>query len=121
MYKRQVLELGKSMQKASRERKVEETVLVPERIQKVSQSEQISSNYTEPAERVQPKLTPQPTEEFVASHNVPDTTPKVVASAPQPPTLSDGEIAQRRQDFEEALERLQSLKSRWAPFLETAN
>lgn len=115
-----VLELGQSVQKASRERKVEETVLVPERIQKVSQSEPAMSVAPASEEVVQPPVT-RPTEEVVVSHDVPDITPKVVASAPQAPTLSEGEIAQRRQDFEEALERLQSLKSRWAPFLKSAS
>ncbi|CAM3795294.1 MerR family transcriptional regulator [Litorimonas haliclonae] len=115
-----VLELGQSVQKASRERKVEETVLVPERIQKVSQSEPGMPVAPASEEVVQPPVT-RPTEEVVVSHDVPDITPKVVASAPQAPTLSEGEIAQRRQDFEEALERLQSLKARWAPFLKSAS
>ena len=115
-----VLELGQSVQKASRERKVEETVLVPERIQKVSQSEPETPVVSRPAEAAQPPV-PELPEEVAISRNVPDITPKVVASAPQAPALSEGEIAQRRQDFEEALERLQSLKSRWAPFLKSAS
>lgn len=110
-----VLELGQSIQKASRERNVEDTVLVPERIQKVPQNE-VSS-----PEAASPQNIERPSEASSSPTIAMPSPPEEVSASPSQPSLSEGEIAQRRQDLQDALNRLQMLKSRWAPFLTKEN
>ena len=102
-----VLELGQSVQKASRQKKVEDTVLVPDRIQKNSQND-------EPAPvQSRPRQTEAP-----VSQSIPEKSPRQTGdSFSENPSLSKAEIQQRREDMEDALNRLQTLKSRWASFL----
>ena len=96
-----IVELGQSVEKASRKKEVSETVLIPERIQK--------ADIVRPAsqERVVP-FTPRPeagqTPEPAAAH--------VVEYVEE----EDIEPAVDRSELEDALERLISLRRRWTEF-----
>ncbi len=102
-----VLELGQSVQKASRQKKVEDTVLVPERIQKPNPNEAAPSVQIPPQQSNRSVLQP-----------VPEKSPVVEThSSSENLSLTEGEVLQRREDLEDALNRLQTLKNRWSTFL----
>lgn len=107
-----VMELGQSVEKAARDKEVKDTVLIPERIRKSSQTKQTNTvlENVEPVDKepVQPLqsvevVAAKPVEELVALNEV-------------TPEISPAEVTQRRGDLEEALLRLEGLKSRWANF-----
>ncbi|WP_416877918.1 MerR family transcriptional regulator [Litorimonas sp.] len=106
-----VLELGQSVQKASRQKKVEDTVLVPERIQKPNQSDDSD-----------PVRIPPDQSNTSVSQPISDESPKPEThSSSETSRLTKGEILQRREDLEDALNRLQTLKNRWSTFLPQGN
>lgn len=121
-----VLELGQSVQKAARQKKVEDTVLVPERIQKYTLSEGVKANVSKqsdnpPQERVGDKPSVEEQTQQPARPTTPPafdaTTRQEVTPSAGIPNLSEAEISQRRGDLQDALSRLQALKNRWASFL----
>jgi DNA-binding transcriptional MerR regulator len=126
-----VMELGQSVEKAARDKEVKDTVLVPERIRKSSPPIRPSKSTSAP----EPVPVPEPVQEVtppvVEPTPEPVYVPEPVAEAPQPaepivkPVIETGmteaEKAQHRQDLEEALERLKSLKSRWSSFTNKAS
>lgn len=120
-----VMELGQSVEKAARDKKVKDTVLVPERIRKSTKAPTI----VKPAptvETVPPQAASVPEEISIPEPEQtppePVYVPEPVKAAPEPVMaepqtgLSDAEKAQHKQDLEEALQRLQGLKSRWSQF-----
>ena len=102
-----IVELGRSVEKASRERAVEDTVLVPDRIRK------------------EPDPTPSVPE--VVADSIPVTAIPQPAPAPLPPAsaevrsslVSSVTFAPEvdREALEEALRDLEALRGRWATFL----
>jgi len=117
-----VMELGQSVEKAARDKKVKDTVLIPERIRKRANKKQEPA--PAPSQEPTPELVeakievPQPVEQTPVSVIVPQAAPQQapVPATPVEPEISSAEISQRRGDLEEALLRLESLKSRWANF-----
>lgn len=122
-----VMELGQSVEKAARDKEVKDTVLVPERIRKSTKAPTVAKPAPAPAVAPVPPQAANVPEEI--SIPEPEQTPpepvyvpEPVKPAPEPVMaepqtgLSDAEKAQHKQDLEEALQRLQGLKSRWSQF-----
>lgn len=131
-----VMELGQSVEKASREKKVKDTILIPERIRKSSapqkvltkpqtakievetEKRQSSSDTTKVS--VEPKVVPPNTEFTEQPVETPIQTKVGDIDKPQPRSVGASdptpEMLQRKDDLEEALLRLKDLKSRWADF-----
>jgi DNA-binding transcriptional MerR regulator len=112
-----VLELGQSVEKAAREKEVKDTVLIPERIRKPSKAKK-TAPVVEPTEQIKVEAS-QPRQIVPPPVDIP-TAPTAetarVETAQVTPDISAAEVEQRRGDLEEALLRLESLKSRWANF-----
>jgi len=127
-----IMELGQSVQKASRDKKVEDTVLVPKRIQKTAVAQ------AENTERVVEKPVASPSEASAKSSEGQGGDAETAIERP-PPIIEDelvakpvetppqtikaegvdqssDELRQQRHELEEALHRLQALKSRWSQF-----
>jgi DNA-binding transcriptional MerR regulator len=116
-----IIELGQSVEKAARDKSVEETDLVPERIKKKSKKK-ISAESTEvkivASAPQAPKTENIPTVSVVPTKVPPvSIIPKSVVPTPTGPTP---EQLQYKQDLEEALERLKTLKTRWTDFTSKA-
>jgi len=127
-----VMELGQSVQKASKDKKVEDTILVPERIKKTSVTSSEQSD--KPQNKIEDTVSEDPITAAVinidggeASNQMPPPVIEKVltkdstdegqqhleeVSVPQ----MSGEVLQQRQDLEEALDRLLALKARWGKF-----
>jgi len=103
-----VVELGRSVERAAKPKDVEDTVLIPERIQKAKinirpvEEEDEDERVVEFKPRPEPILEPQPEPE----DNVMNLTDEYVEPEP----------SVDRAELEGALARLQSLRSRWEDF-----
>ena len=101
-----IVELGRSVEKASRDRAVEDTVLVPDRIRKDAPS------------------VPEVVAESIPVATVPQPTPAIAPPAePVRSTLVSSvtfESEIDREALEESLADLQALRDRWAAFLDGA-
>lgn len=102
-----VVELGQSVERAAREKDVTDTVLIPERIRKASETVRPVYDEAPSVVRFKPKAEAEP--EITAP--VPEAEEVVVAG------LSDAD----RQSLQSALDRLTSLRSRWEDFKNTAS
>lgn len=116
-----IIELGQSVEKAARDKSVEETDLVPERIKKKSKKK-ASAESAEVKIVASAPQAPQtentPTVSVVPTKVTPvSIVPKPVVPTPTGPTP---EQLQYKQDLEEALERLKTLKTRWTDFTSKA-
>jgi len=98
-----IVELGRSVEEASRERDLSDTTLVPKRIEKPSKSAPSSTQANTSPQTPKPdpvaKFSPAPPPE---SEPIPEPTP-----APEPQDLSG---------LQDALGRLQALKGQWDKF-----
>jgi len=105
-----IIELGQSVAKASKEKEVSETVLIPERIQKAEIVRPVTQD------RVVP-FTPRPTPE-------PEPEPEPASAAhvveyveeEEDEVVEFGMTSEERSELEDALERLISLRRRWGEF-----
>ncbi len=118
-----VMELGQSVEKAAREREVKDTVLIPDRLRKSSESiqrveaPQPVSSEPKPAPPTPPITVVEPKPSFVEQKPPPEQAEPDPIAIPEPDhEMSEGEKAQNTQDLQEALERLKALKSRWSQF-----
>lgn len=100
-----IVELGQSVEKASREKEVSETILIPERIQKVEIVRPITQERVVP---FSPKAEPIPEPAPAAAHVV----EYVEEEEEEAPLISSA----HRAELEDALERLISLRRRWDEF-----
>ncbi|WP_418152925.1 MerR family transcriptional regulator [Litorimonas sp. RW-G-Af-16] len=100
-----IVELGRSVEKASRDRDLVDTVLIPERIQKAEKKPSIFS-------APQPKPAPQIAPSAVAPTAEPEYVTHASAAAPEPTGLSSND----RQKLEDALQSLTGLRARWQDF-----
>lgn len=109
-----IVELGQSVEKASREKQVSETVLIPERIQKADIVRPIAEERVvpftprpEPVPEPEPEPVPEPAAahvvEYVEEENVLDLQEEAAETID-------------RSELEAALERLTSLRRRWEEF-----
>jgi len=109
-----VMELGQSVEKAARDKKVEETVLVPSRIQK-SSPHKVQENITQEApEASEPKTVVESVADLKPFETAPvedvvslpeDVVPALPVTVDTILTGPSPEDLQHRQDLEEALER----------------
>lgn len=136
-----VMELGQTIEKASREKEVKDTVLIPERLRKTpiartkmpqplnetpqktvaettsKEIQPLSQLREDPVQVIAPPQTTETAQpdaeasEILAQKELDET-----ASNSEAPSKPSAETLQRRDDLEEALLRLQSLKSRWSDF-----
>ena len=114
-----IVELGRSLEKASREKSVAETDLLPQRIKPAEKSvsaaakfkpkfiQKVKTPEPEPVPRPVPELTPEP--ELVAP-------PVTHVPAPLPEPKASGPTEVDRLALEDALKRLQSIKTRMSDF-----
>ena len=109
-----VIELGQSLERASKDKKVKETVLIPERIQK-ARPLNIRPINTVDEERVVPFSAARPVEPVLELSEEPD---EAIAENVQVMTddAASGLNAVDRNSLEDALERLTSLRARWDNF-----
>lgn len=106
-----IVELGRSVEKAAREKDITDTVLVPERIKKSTPKPRKPSIFRAP--QPEPAAAPQeenaPEDVAVRPANV---VPMSAPAAEAPQGLTDAE----RAELEAALQRLISLRERWQDF-----
>jgi len=124
-----ITELGRTVEKASRDKDISETDLVPKRIRKSAPKKAKA--------KIAPILKVVPEVEAVAvTVSAPDTTPAPspapVVPAPQPPApmsssaepvvnqVIEGISAAERNNLEAALIRLKALRAQWAAFIAAA-
>jgi len=113
-----IVELGQSVEKASKDKDVSETVLIPERIQKAEILRPIAQ------ERVVP-FTPKP-EPVIEPASIPEPAPAVVHVVEYVEEEDVLELEEEagpqidRSELEDALERLISLRRRWDEFKNSA-
>lgn len=102
-----VVDLGRSVEKASKEKDITETVLVPERIKKTKPKKSIFK----PAPKPKPVAVVAPEPEPLAASVV-----AIPAAAPQ--TVTVAELPDEdRQTLEDALARLLKLRASWQDFI----
>jgi len=102
-----IVELGQSVEKAARDRKVADTVLIPERIQTAEpEIRRVSEDRVVPF-TPRPEPEPEPIPEPAVAHVV-----EYVEEEAEEETVS----AVDRSELEDALERLISLRRRWEEF-----
>jgi len=104
-----ISELGRSVEKAARDRTIEETVLIPERIKTAEPSIRVSGKTTEP------KI------ETVKPAPAPVATPAAAPPAPVASTASAPAPKMDTESLSDALQRLESLKSKWGDFKSAAS
>ncbi len=113
-----IIDLGQSVEKAARDKKVKDTDLVPDRIKKKKKNKTTQVKEAPPANEVV-DIAPKPTHE---TETVKDIIAPLQSIVPTPtvPTGPTAEQLQYKQDLEEALERLKTLKTRWTDFTSNA-
>lgn len=108
-----IVELGQSVEKAAKERDVADTVLIPERIQKVEpeirRAEEDRVVPFSPRPEPEPEPQPQPQPEPAAAHVVEYVEEEDEIEHEAASTVD-------RSELEDALERLTSLRRRWEEF-----
>ena len=120
-----IAELGRSVEKASRERDIKETDLVPKRIRRSAPKK--SKAKAAPILQVvpDPEPTPAPVVQAappqpVAPTPAPIPTPQPVAPAPVVQQVVEGLTAAERDNLQTALIRLKALRAQWIAFIEAA-
>ena len=116
-----VVELGQSVERAAREKDVADTVLVPERIRKATETVRPVYDEAPSVVRFKPKAPAK-------AEPVPEPEP-IVEAAPEPAAqevyveevVVAGLSDEDRQSLEQALERLTALRSRWEEFKNSAS
>ena len=115
-----VVELGQSVERAAREKDVADTVLVPERIRKATETIRPVYDETPSVVRFKPKA---PAKAEPAAVPAPIKEPAPVAAA-QDAYVEEVVVAglsdKDRQSLQAALDRLTSLRSRWEDFKNSA-
>ncbi|RKQ71419.1 DNA-binding transcriptional MerR regulator [Litorimonas taeanensis] len=121
-----IIELGQSVEKAAKESKVQDTILVPERIKKQTprkeNATQLHKNLEKDASSLSVPPETKPEAKTVERDSEQISLEKPSISAPEAPVSQpleqapSAEALQHKQDLEEALERLRTLKSRWGQF-----
>lgn len=115
-----IVELGQSVEKAAREKEVSETVLIPERIQKADIVRPVAEERVvpfTPRPEPEPEPVPEPDPEPAAVHVV-----EYVEEEDEILELEEEAVAAiDRSELEDALERLTSLRRRWAEFKSEAS
>jgi len=101
-----IIELGQSVAKASKEKEVSETVLIPERIQKAEIVRPVTQDRVVP---FTPRPAPEP-EPASAAHVV------EYVEEEEDEVVDFGMTSEERSELEDALERLISLRRRWGEF-----
>lgn len=105
-----IVELGQSIEKAAKEKEVSETVLIPERIQKAEIVRPVTTERVVPfTPRKESVVESEPILEPAAAHVV-----EYVEE--EEPQEEQSISALNRSELEGALERLTSLRRRWAEF-----
>lgn len=113
-----IIELGRSTQKAARDKKVEETILVPERIQK--KPLQITPVYDAPERGTEKAAIREETSHVEEAPLVSRTGPVAGLVAPGTEAEADLQLDKDLAELEGALERLKNLHKRWQDFKENA-
>lgn len=111
-----IAELGRSVEKASRDRAIEDTVLIPERLA-------TAESQIRPAAMPKPSRPPEPTSApVVPAPVIPAAvapalvvqTPVAAPTTPEP--VSSAEPQKKRDDLLDAINQLEQLKSKWDDF-----
>lgn len=108
-----IIELGQSVEKAAKEKEVSETVLIPERIQRVEIAKPVQEERVvpfTPRQDAKTVLTPEPEPQPAVAHLV------EYVEEEESEIEQSGLSIQERSDLEGALERLVSLRRRWGEF-----
>jgi len=122
-----IAELGRSVEKASRERDIKETDLVPKRIRRNAPKK--SKAKAAPILQVVPDPEPTPAPapvvqaappQPVAPTPAPIPTPQPAAPAPVVQQVVEGLTAAERDNLQTALIRLKALRAQWIAFIEAA-
>jgi DNA-binding transcriptional MerR regulator len=106
-----IVELGRSVETASREKDIKDTTLVPDRIEVAARAETSNSDDAEPDNAESKEATPAPAPEETLNADVETTS----EDASPPPDEAPTE-PQDLSGLESALERLQSLRKQWDEF-----
>jgi len=113
-----IAELGRSVEKAARERDISDTDLVPKRIKKSSPKKPPVETAPQIETGVETPIHPVEQAPIVTTPPAPQTAPQSVAlpivQAPSQPPM--GLTAEDRSTLEAALVRLKSLREQWAAF-----
>ena len=107
-----IAELGRSVEKASRERDIKETDLVPKRIRKTVSKKSKATSV--PILQVVPDPEPTPAPVVQAA------PPQPAAPAPIVQQVVEGLTAAERDNLQTALIRLKALRAQWTAFIEAA-
>jgi len=103
-----IIELGQSVAKASKEKEVSETVLIPERIQKAEIVRPVTQDRVVP---FTPRPAPEPEPEPASAAHVVE-----YVEEEEDEVVDFGMTSEERSELEDALERLISLRRRWGEF-----
>jgi len=103
-----IIELGQSVAKASKEKEVSETVLIPERIQKAEIVRPVTQDRVVP---FTPRPAPEPEPEPASAAHVVE-----YVEEEEDEVVEFGMTSEERSELEDALERLISLRRRWGEF-----
>jgi len=109
-----ISELGRSVEKAARERDISETDLVPKRIRKTSPKKPAIKDTSKVKSAPILEIVPDPVPEQI------QTQPVAIEPVPAPavpqPVVAAGLTADERANLETALERLKALRAQWLAF-----
>ncbi len=105
-----IIELGQSLERASQDKKITETVLIPERIRKAKPSQKLKIR------PIEDEVAATPEEERVVAFVAPTVAPADADIEPQAPLKEVPPIVVDKAPLEDALLRLTALRSRWTDF-----